>query len=316
MTGNRLLWHTIFVYSLPVLAWWLGGGWWLAISLVLLALVSRWLIVMTAVGAPANVPPVQLDSIAASHFVEKVRWCLDRLGVAYVERPAAATLGAFTLGRSVPRLRVATGRVVSSIGNSPEILRYLYGQYLGTSPAAARFLEPTPSRLALEREIDAIGVLQQRWVYFHILDHRDLALKAWGHSDPRTPAWQQPLLPVLYPVLRALVRRAFRISPASHVQTVERMERALDAFEQRLGERAGYLDGGSEPDFTDIAFAAINSLWLQPAGFGGGAADGVRLATENLPQGMLEEITRWRQQYPAVVAHVERLYREERQADV
>jgi hypothetical protein len=41
---------------------------------------------------------------------EKVRWCMDRLGVEYVEKPAGGTLGAFLLGRSVPVLKFRNER--------------------------------------------------------------------------------------------------------------------------------------------------------------------------------------------------------------
>ena len=81
--------------------------------------------------APEKVPALVLDSISVSHFVEKVRWNLDRAGIDYVENASGGTLGAFFAGRTVPRLRIRTGAVRSQIGNSPEILRYLWGAISG-----------------------------------------------------------------------------------------------------------------------------------------------------------------------------------------
>lgn len=51
---------------------------------------------------------------------------MDRLGVEYSERQMVGVLGVFFTGRSVPQLKIRTGLVRSTIGNSPEILRYLW----------------------------------------------------------------------------------------------------------------------------------------------------------------------------------------------
>ncbi len=315
MVGNRLIWHTIFLYSLPFISLWLGASWGLASVLVLVALLARWGIGLSAIVAPAKVPDLTLDSIAASHFVEKVRWSLDRLGVAYVERPAAGTLGAFTLGRTVPRLRFRAGASYASIGNSAEILRYLYGRYVAEPGVDADFLAPTAARLARESELDAIGVLLQRWVYFHILDDRELSLTVWGARDARTPAWQRPIIVIAFPLLRALIRRSFRISTARHSGTLTRLDAALSSLEHDLADGRAWLNAGPMPDFTDFALAAMSGLWLQPPGYGGGAATGVRMSAERLPEAMVREINAWREAYPTLCAHVDKLYREERLPD-
>ena len=66
---------------------------------------------------PPSGPEFRLDTISASHYVEKVRWCMDRLGLDYEEVPDVGALGVFTAGRTVPRLRIRTGSVISSIGS-------------------------------------------------------------------------------------------------------------------------------------------------------------------------------------------------------
>ena len=111
MTGKRLLLHSLFLVLLPVIVAWLGISTAGAFALVLLALVWRWAISLSAIVAPAKVPELELETISASHFVEKVRWCMDRLGVEYSERAVGATLGAFFLGRTVPVLRFRSGAV-------------------------------------------------------------------------------------------------------------------------------------------------------------------------------------------------------------
>ena len=119
---------------------------------------------------PEKTPQLVLATISASHFVEKVRWCMDRLGVDYVEQTSGGTLGAFFRGRTVPQLKARTGSVQSSIGNSAEILRYLWGRYAVDDPAAAAFLEPTTERIELEKRLDRHGVNLQVWIYYHLLN--------------------------------------------------------------------------------------------------------------------------------------------------
>ena len=105
MTGKRLLAHSLFLFLLPVIV----AGFEIpvtgAVALVALALLWRWAISLSALVAPAKVPELELETISASHFVEKVRWCMDRLGLVYTEKPAGGTLGAFFLGRTVPVLK-------------------------------------------------------------------------------------------------------------------------------------------------------------------------------------------------------------------
>ena len=129
MARTRLLIHSVFLFLLPLVVAWFGLGLFTTALLVLLMFLWRWAVVLSGIAAPEKTPDVVLETIAVSHYVEKVRWCLDRLGVDYVEHQSGGTLGAYFTGRSVPQLRVRTGIVQTVIGNSPEILRYLWGRY-------------------------------------------------------------------------------------------------------------------------------------------------------------------------------------------
>ena len=310
--GRRTLLHGLFLFLLPVIVAWWGVSVPGAIALVLLALLWRWGISLSALAAAPRGPELELETISASHFVEKVRWCMDRLGVDYDEKPVGGALGAFFLGRTVPLLRFRSGAVRSSIGNSPEILRYLWGRYAAERGPQAEFLRPTAERLDLEARVDRCGANLQVWVYFHILDDRDLTLHAWGADSPAIPAWQRFVLKLLYPLLRALMRKAFRISPRHHARAIEHLARTLAEVEEQLADGRQSILGGSEINFSDMAFAAIMGLWVMPPAFGGGRADAVRIAIERCPPAMQEEIAAWKQSYPLVTAFVERLYAEQR----
>lgn len=314
MTDRRFLIHSIVVLLAPIIVARFGLSVPTAVGLVILLLVWRWLIVMSGFVAPEKAPELVLETISASHFVEKVRWCMDRLGVDYTENAVAGTLGVFFRGRTVPQLKARTGHVRSVIGNSPEILRYLWGRYGYSDPAGAAFLEPTNERVELERRLDKLGVSLQIWVYYRILDHRELTLHAWGINNPVIPGWQRLLLRVLYPLQRAQIRASFRINDESFARSVANIEATLADLNAELLDGRQSLLGGGEPNYTDFAFAAMTGLWLMPAGYGGGKADAVRIERDQMPEPMRMDVEAWEAANPRAVEFVNRLYAEERKA--
>ena len=312
MMGNRLLLHSTFLFLLPLIVAGFGISLPGAIALVALALLWRWAISLSVIAAPAKTPELELETISASHYVEKVRWCMDRLGVDYLEKPVGGTLGAFFLGRTVPVLKFRTGAVRSSIGNSPEILRYLWGRYSPQAGERASFLQADSRRLELEKKIDRCGVDLQVWVYYHLLDEPELTLRVWGCQNPGIPAWQRWSLRLLYPLLRFLIRRAFRISTAHHARAVEHIDTLLAEVEALLEDGRKSILGGDVINYSDITFAAIMGLWLQPEAYGGGKADTVRIERTETPVAMRAEIERWSEQYPRATMFIQRLYQQER----
>ncbi len=308
MTDKRTLIFAVLLFVAPIVVAWYGLSVAAAAGLVVLLLLARWLITLSGFVAPEKTPDLVLATISASHFVEKVRWSMDRLGIDYVEKPAAGTLGAFYRGRTVPQLKVRTGGVRSVIGNSPDILRYLYGRCLAKDPERAAFLQPTPERLAFEKKLDAYGRSLQVWVYYHLLPDRDLTLHAWGINNPETPAWQRLLLRLLFPVQAALIRFSFRINDAHYASSVARIEELLASVNADLVDDRASVLGGDDHNYTDFAFAAFTGLWLMPQGYGGGKADATRIERDQAPAAMRAEIERWVEAYPAAVNYVEALY--------
>jgi len=312
MARKRLLIHTLFLFLLPIVVAWFGFGTASAIALVVVMLAWRWLIVLSGILAPEKTPPVVLESIAVSHFVEKARWCLDRLGVNYVERQNAATLGAYFTGRSVPQLRVRTGIVQSVIGNSPEILRFLWGNYSVSMADTAGFLEPSEERLALEKRLDQYGRFLQVCLYHHVLNDRQLTLAIWGVNNPEIPAWQRPLLRLLFPVLAVLVRRSFRINESHYAKAVLFIDELLADIDTQLADGRASILGGETINYTDITFAAFSALWMQPEGYGGSKAELCRIDRDQMPSMMRADIERWVEDHPKATTFVERMYAEHR----
>jgi len=315
VTDNRNFVFAIAVFIAPVVVAWYGLSVTAAVGIVILLLLCRWFITLSGIIAPEKTPELVLATISASHFVEKVRWSMDRLGVDYVEETSGGTLGAYFRGRTVPQLKVRTGHVRSVIGNSPDILRYLYGRYLHNDPERAAFLEPTTERLEFERRLDRYGVSLQVWVYYHLLHDRSLALHAWGADSPATPAWQRVVLRALFPLLARLIRFSFKIDDTNYARSVAHIEQLLADIDADLTDGRRSLLGGSETNYTDIQFAAFTGLWLMPAGYGGGKADAVRIERDRAPVGMRTDIERWIDAFPRAVPWVEKMYESRKDAE-
>ncbi len=282
------------------------------IIVVLFWLLLTWLERLVSLQSRTPSEGLVLETIAISHYVEKVRWCLDKLGVSYTERRHAGTLGAFFLGRTVPRLQFKTGAVISSIGNSPEILRYLWGRYGVELGERARFLQPTECSLRWERSFDRYGADLQRWVYGHILPSPRFTLRAWGFYDHRVPIYQRLLLVCLYPLLRLLMVLAFRITAKNRIKSKQRIEALIQDVESHLATGTAYLCG-DQLSYADIGLAALSGIWIFPKEYGNGTCSEVIPNQELVPHQMRLDIEAWRSAYPKTVSFIECLYQEERQ---
>jgi glutathione S-transferase len=270
------------------------------------------MITLSGIVAPEKVPQLELETISASHFVEKVRWCMDRLGIEYQERQMVGVMGVFFTGRSVPLLKIRTGIVRSSIGNSPEILRYLWGQYSATLGDEADFLRPTTERLEMEKRLERYGVNLQVWVYYHILDDKKLTQHVWGCNSQEIPAWQRYVVRAIYPVLCFLMRKAFRIDLNNYHKSVRHIEALLEEIDNSLADGRDSILKDEAINFVDITFASLSSIWVWPERFANGKSEHVRISIDDAPDAMQADINRWIQDYPRAYALIEGLYQRER----
>ena len=188
--------HLLALYALPVVV--AAAGWGVpaaigtALAAFLLGVAARLFVSLRALRQPER--PLRLHTITFSHYAEKARWCLDRLGVPYEEVPNVGVLGVLLTGRTVPWLEVPPG--LTRISDSSRILRYLWGEYAGRLPGDRTwFLEPTPAALELEARLDRrLGNDVRVWLYHHLLRETDLSFRSWGIEEPAIPRWQRALL--------------------------------------------------------------------------------------------------------------------------
>ncbi len=314
MINNRLFIYSLFLFALPlVIAWYDITVFW-SFIIVLVMLLCRWGITLSGLLKPEPIPELQLDTISASHFVEKVRWSMDILGLDYTERPTAGIMGLFFTGRTVPQLKVHTGYTQSIISNSSDILRFLWGKYGVALQDKSQFLSPTKERLALEEKVDEYGVNLQVWGYYHILEDKKLSLQMWGKNCDLLPAWQRRVVTFLFPLLRLLVSRAFKITDKKYAEAQKNIKAFLSEIEQQLSEKSRSILSANQFDYVDIAFASISGIWLLPEGYGGGKADGVKIQHSQVPKQMRDEVEQWQQNYPKSVALIHRLYEQRKVA--
>jgi hypothetical protein len=219
-------------------------------------------------------------------------------------------MGVLLTGRTVPWLEVPPG--LTPIGDSPRILRYLWGEYAGRLPGERTwFLEPTPAALDLEARFDRrLGNDVRVWVYAQVLRDRALTLRAWGIQETAIPAWQRALLAAGVPVMRFAVRRMLGVTPARAQRALDRTHEAFDEVDRLLADGRRHLTG-STLTFADIAFASLGALAVLPPEYPGGALRGRRLLLEDLPDAAWRaEVERFRAR-PAG-RYILALYRDER----
>jgi glutathione S-transferase len=275
--------HLALLYALPALVayagWGVGAAVAAAVAAALLGIAMRLYVSLRAVRRPPA--PLRLHTITYSHYSEKVRWCLDRLGIEYQEVPNVGILGVLLTGRTVPWLEVSPG--LSQIADSPRILRYLWGEYAGKLPGERTwFLEPTPAALDLEAQFDRrLGNDVRVWVYPRIWRDRALTLRSWGIEERAIPAWQRAILAAASPLLRFAVKRMLGITPARAERALERTHEAFEAVDRLLADGRPYLTGATLT-FADLTFASLGALAVLPPEYPGGALRGRRMTLDDV----------------------------------
>lgn len=199
----------------------------------------------------------RLVTIWNSHYCEKARWALERLGVDYVEDAHAPLFHVVAVKRaggshSTPVL-VIDGQVLP---DSTDILRWLDahadrpGTLFGASPEEAREV------LDLEDRFDEdLGPHTRRFAYFLVLPRKQLALRMLrGH----VPRHELALASALFPAARAIMARGMRVDRPGFERSRRKIDEVFAAVSKRLGDGRRFLvgDGFTAADLTFAALAA------------------------------------------------------------
>lgn len=229
--------------------------------------------------------PAILITVPLSHYCEKVRWALDRVGLPYREEPHAPLLHRLATkrndGGTVPVLVHGSARFVDSTDILEHADEFLGGDILYPRDAALR-----RDVVGLEERFDTeLGPHARRWAYGQLLPHTRLLTSLWARGAPRSEAL---LLPLIAPVARRLVRAAYKITPESEQRSLDRVRGVFRHVEMQLSDGRRFLVGDR---FTaaDLTFASLAAPVLLP-----GECRAVQPALEDLPAAMREEVLRLR----------------------
>lgn len=204
-------------------------------------------------------PPSErtLYQFPVSHYCEKARWLLDAKGLPYTLRnlmPGAHRRVTKRLAKgrgSVPVL--VDGDV--ALGDSTEIALHLERTY----PSPPLLPPPGPEHdraLELEDYFDEVGVHVRRWAYGHIIQGgANLGLLMFREY----PAPQQWFGRMLTPVIKAVLRRQYRIYPPKVEESRVKVLAGLDRLEREIQNDPSRYLVGSSLTLADITAASLFS---------------------------------------------------------
>ena len=197
-----------------------------------------------------------------SHYNEKVRWALDYKGVEHVRRavtPALQVLTARRLraGNTVPILEL-DGR---AIGDSTKIIAEVERRW-PEPPLYPAHPQERSRALDLEDYFDEQCGPHARRVLFsdNLVEPEKFLALLYGAAHP-----QMRLLKTISPAFTRVVKRRYRMRPASVERSREKVRAAFDKVEAEAGP-SGYLVGESF-SVADLTAASILSIIVVPPEF-------------------------------------------------
>ena len=262
------------------------------VLLITVSLVGlRTVLVFQKLGQRGKDKRIILESLTVSHYVEKIRWCLDYLNIPYEEEENSGILGLFILGRTVPALKIPGNAI--SIGNSTEILRYLYGEHC-CDKEKADFLRPSLETIALEKKLDKLGFNYRAFCYYVIFNSpnvENFEKEVWGLFQPGVPEWQKAILKLCSPLFRKLVTLKLTITEENAMKKWKEARTTIEEIDELLSDGRTTLMGTPKPTYIDFHFSSMVAIILRPNEYGGGLMNKKTFDPDqkDMPQKMVEE---------------------------
>jgi glutathione S-transferase len=203
----------------------------------------------------------RLITISVSHYCEKARWALTKLQIPFVEE-----------AHMPPFHRLATGRVggkstpvlVTDAGaftDSTDILKYIDS----IAPANAKLYPTDPEQRGQVEELEdlfdsQLGPATRCWGYFYVVNDYNFMKSRWCQG---VPSVERALFPVIFPLMRKVVRQSYNITPESAANAYEQIKSIFEKVSELLADGRTYLVGDNF-SAADLTFAALAAPAVQP----------------------------------------------------
>jgi glutathione S-transferase len=209
---------------------------------------------------------LRLITIPISHYCEKARWALDRVGLSYreerhvqgIHQLAARRAGG---GLTVPVLVTPDG----VLAESEQILAWVDRR---TPPEHRLFPSESSARDEVERlcrRLDQeLGPKGRRLMYIHMLAQRKLMLRFNNEGVPR---WEDRAIRFGWPLIVRFARRRLAIRPGIEVEDEAAVWRELDFVAELLADGRPHLCG-ERFGAADLTFAALSAAVVVPPVYG------------------------------------------------
>lgn len=209
---------------------------------------------------------MRLITIPMSHYCEKARWGLERLGISFHEERHLQVFHYWqtfrhSRGLHVPVL-IDNGQ---AIADSTRILKHL-DRY--AAPELRLYPENDGLRQQAEKLEDlfdqTLGVESRRWIYYHYLPHARAALRIAAQG---VPAAERFLGPLCYPFMKSFIRRRLRVYEHEVTAGLARTREIMRQVDELLSDRREYLVG-NRFSAADLSLACMMAPFLLPAQYG------------------------------------------------
>ncbi len=234
----------------------------------------------------SNTTPAILITIPLSHYCEKARWALDRAALPYREEPHAPLLHRLATKRNESGTVPVLVHAGTRFADSTDILKHI-DRVSGGDVLYPRDAELRRNVDELEERFDKeLGPHARRWAYGQALPQTRSMRSLWSRDVPPLEA---SVIYVLTPMVRRLVRMAYKITPENAQRSLARVRGVFRQVDDLLSDGRRFLVGER---FTaaDLTFAALATPVLLPA-----ECRAVQPALDDVPLAMREEILRFRE---------------------
>lgn len=246
---------------------------------------------------------LRLITIPISHYCEKARWALERVGMPYREERHVQGVHQIVARRAGGRITVPVLVTPDgALGDSADILAWVdertqsEHRLFPAEPEAREEVEGLCRRLD-----EGFGPQGRRLMYVHMLADRKLALR---FNNAGVPSWEDRAIRLGWPLASAYVKRVLDIRPGIEAQDEAVIWSELDFVAGLLADGRPYLCG-ERFSAADLTFAALCAPVIVPSVYG------VELPQPDLLPPTMAALVRRAREHPAG-RHALKLFEEHR----